>query len=120
MEILEIEGTEQTPAILLDKKSGLFEISGRSIAADSVSFYEPVLDWISRYSQNANPTTVFIFKFEYFNTATSKIVFDILARLEKIKGSQVTWAYARNNRDMEESGLDFAELVNIPFEFKMY
>jgi hypothetical protein len=120
MEVLTIEGTEQTPAIVLDKESGLFEISGRSIAADSVSFYEPVLDWISRYSQNANPSTVFIFKFEYFNSATSKIIFDILARLEKIEGSRVIWAYAGNNREMEESGLDFAELVNIPFELKMY
>jgi len=30
MEILNLEGTEDTPKIILDKKNGIFEISGRS------------------------------------------------------------------------------------------
>ena len=31
MEILNLEGTEDTPKIILDKKNGIFEISGRSL-----------------------------------------------------------------------------------------
>ena len=35
MEILNLEGAEDTPKIILDKKNGIFEISGRSLPEDS-------------------------------------------------------------------------------------
>lgn len=46
MEILNLKGTEDTPTILLDKKNGIFEISGRSLPEDSAEFYTPVIEWI--------------------------------------------------------------------------
>ena len=48
MEILNLEGTEDTPKIILDKKNGIFEISGRSLPEDSAEFYRPVLEWIEQ------------------------------------------------------------------------
>lgn len=117
---LNIKETERTPGIVLDKENGNFEIAGKSIPEDATGFFTPALAWISKYSQEANSSTEFVFKFEYYNTATGKIIFDILSALEKIEGSKVVWAYLESDRDMEDSGLDFAELVNLPFEFKAY
>jgi hypothetical protein len=57
MEILNLKGTEDTPTILLDKKNGIFEISGRSLPEDSAEFYKPVIEWINAYGAEANPTT---------------------------------------------------------------
>ena len=120
MEILNLKGTEDTPTILLDKKNGIFEISGRSLPEDSAEFYKPVIEWINTYSAEANPITEFAFKLEYFNTASSKLILDVLSALEEIKGMKVVWYFHDDDEDMEEAGQEFSELVEIPFEFKTY
>lgn len=120
MEILNLEGTEDTPKIILDKKNGIFEISGRSLPEDSAEFYRPVLEWIEKYSNDPNPNTDFVFKLEYFNTASSKLILDVLSALEDIKGMKINWYFHEDDEDMEEAGQEFAELVEIPFEFKTY
>ena len=120
MEILNIEATEDTPKIVLDKQNGIFEISGRSLPEDSAEFYGPVLEWIEKYTASPNSATVFSFKLEYFNTASSKLILDILSALEDIKGTKVDWYFHDEDEDMEEAGQEFSELVEIPFEFKTH
>lgn len=120
MEILNLEGTEDTPKILLDKGNGIFEISGRSLPEDSTDFYQPVLDWIETYAEDPNSTTEFAFKLEYFNTASSKLILDVLMALEDIDGMKIIWYFDEDDEDMEEAGEEFSELVEVPFEFKTY
>lgn len=120
MEILLLEGTEDTPKILFDKGNGIFEISGRSLPEDSAEFYQPVLDWINEYSTDPNPATDFVFKLEYFNTASSKLILDILSALEDIEGVTIFWYFHDDDEDMEEAGEEFSELVDLPFEYKTY
>jgi hypothetical protein len=120
MEIINLEGTEDTPKILLDKGNGIFEISGRSLPEDSAEFYQPVLDWIDTYKQDPNAETLFTFKLEYFNTASSKLILDVLSALEDIEGTTIHWYFHEDDEDMEEAGEEFSELVDIPFDFKTY
>lgn len=120
MEILNLEGAEDTPKIILDKTNGIFEISGRSLPEDSAEFYRPILEWIAKYGGSPNPKTSFVFKLEYFNTASSKLILDILSKLEDIQGMNIVWYYDEDDEDMQEAGEEFAELVEIPFEFKTY
>lgn len=120
MQILNLEGTEDTPKILLDKGNGIFEISGRSLPEDSAEFYQPVLEWLEEYQDNKNSTTEFVFKLEYFNTASSKLILDVLSNLEDIEGTTVVWYYHEDDEDMQEAGEEFSELVELPFEFKTY
>ena len=120
MEIISLEGTEDTPKILLDKNNGIFEISGRSLPEDSAEFYQPVLDWLEEYKGDTNPETVFVFKLEYFNTASSKLILDILSSLEDIEGCKIHWYYYEDDEDMEEAGEEFSELIDLDFEFKVY
>ena len=120
MQTLHLQGTEDTPRIILDKKNGAMEISGRSLPEDSTEFYRPVLDWIGEYATNPNATTTFVFKLEYFNTASSKVILDVLYALEDIKGIKVQWYFHDEDEDMEEAGQEFSELVEIPFEFLTY
>lgn len=120
MEILKLEGTEDTPKIMLDKKNGIFEISGRSLPEDSAEFYRPVLEWIGNYGKEPNGSTEFVFKLEYFNTASSKLILDVLSALEDIKGMKILWYFHEDDEDMEEAGQEFSELVEIPFEFRTY
>ena len=117
MEILNLEGTEDTPKIILDKKNGIFEISGRSLPEDSAEFFDPVLQWVKEYRNDPNNVTDIVFKLDYFNTASSKFIQDILAQFENVSGVKVSWFYFEDDESMEEAGNEFSEFVNIPFEF---
>lgn len=118
MEILNLEGTADTPKIILDKGNQIFEISGRSLPEDSAEFYKPVIEWIANYAKQPNSSTGFVFKLEYFNTSSSKLILDVLSALEDIEGMKIEWCYMEDDEDMEEAGKEFAELVEIPFEYR--
>ena len=120
METLKISKTDDTPEIILDKTHGIFEISGRSLPEDSVEFYSSVFQWLQHYSKEPNLATEFVFKLEYVNTASSKMVQDILSALEKIKGVTIVWYHFEDDEDMKDMGQELSELVEIPFEFKTY
>jgi O6-methylguanine-DNA--protein-cysteine methyltransferase len=120
MELIHLKGTEDTPKIVLDKSAGLFEISGRSLPEDAAEFYQPILDWLEKYATEANSSTNFLFKLEYFNTASSKLILDVLSKLEAVPGATITWYFHEDDEDMEEAGEEFSELVDVPFEFQTY
>jgi len=120
MEILKIESTEDNPQIVLDRESDILEISGRSLPEDVNTFYEPMMSWIEDYAKDPLDTTVFNFKLTYFNTASSKIILDILTQFEEMieEGHQVMvrWHYPEEDEDMMEAGEEYSEMVDVPFE----
>jgi hypothetical protein len=118
MKALVIEGTDETARIVLDKKNATFEITGRSLPEDSAEFFDPVLQWIKEYRKDPNPETNVVFRLDYFNTASSKFIQDILAQLEGLAGVKVSWYFFEDDESMEEAGIEFSEFVQIPFEFK--
>lgn len=120
MEILNIEGAEDTPKIILDKANGIFEISGRSLPEDCAEFYKPVLQWIRSYAKEANAVTEFVFNLEYFNTASSKLILDVLSALDEIEGAIIHWHYQEDDEDMMEAGEEYRDLIEIPLELKSY
>ena len=120
LQVINLEGTEDTPKIILDKESALFEISGRSLPEDSSEFYQPILNWIKEYKASPLELTTFVFQLEYFNTSSSKLILDIMSALEDIEGVKIVWYYYEDDEDMEEAGTEFSELVDLKFEFKSY
>ena len=120
MEVLAIEGTDDTPKVILDQKNGVFEISGRSLPEDAVEFYQPVLRWIDGYAKSPNPATEFIFKMEYSNTASAKLIQDVLIALAKIEGIRIVWYFQSDDEDVEEAGREFSDHVGIAFDFRSY
>ncbi|MGP8214421.1 MAG: DUF1987 domain-containing protein [Bacteroidia bacterium] len=119
MELITIESTPKTPSIKFDSKSGKLEIRGRSIPENSVEFYKPLVDCLDRYTGSpVTPTQVDI-QLEYFNTASSKCILDVLKRLETInrQGNNVNinWYYEEDDEDMKEAGEDYQAIVNLTF-----
>ena len=121
---LNIEGTSATPSILFDQQSGIFEIKGKSFPEESRSFYAPVFEWLEEYATNPNDETLFTFRLEYFNSSSSLIILEILNLLKSINNSGnkvvVSWNYLDIDEDMYEAGQEYAEMVNIPFEYKSW
>ena len=124
MDLLSIEATDETPKIILDPENNVFEFSGKSLPEDVLTFYGPVLDWLEGYGDSANKKTVFDFKLVYFNTASSKLILDILFKLEELHEAgadiSIVWYYQEEDEDMEEAGEEYADLVDVPFELRSY
>lgn len=119
MENVNIEGTAKTPTVIFEPANGLLEIKGRSIPENSTEFFKPLVDALKSFSTNASSAITVNFKLEYFNTSSSKCILDILKILESIKKTGKTvslnWYYEEDDEDMLESGENYQEIVNIPF-----
>jgi hypothetical protein len=124
MEALIIEEGISTPKVILDKEKGKFEISGQSLPEDVMSFYKPIFEWIEEYLKQPNKKTAFNFRLMYFNSASSKIILDILTLLEQLaeKGFdiEILWHYLEMDEDMLSTGKEFDEMLKIPFQFLSY
>jgi hypothetical protein len=124
MEALRIEQTDDSPEVILDHEGSCFEITGKSLPEDVVNFYQPVLDWMEEYRKNPNPKTRMDFKLTYFNTASSKLILDILMILEEMKEEGkdvlVKWISLSSDEDMQEAGREYGEMVDVPFEYATY
>lgn len=124
MEVINIEATDETPKAILDAANGVFEFSGKSLPEDVTVFYNPILEWLEEYGESPNSETKVIFKMDYFNTASSKLILDILMKLEEIHeehdGVTIEWYYREDDEDMEEAGDEFSDIVDLPFDLKEY
>ena len=124
MEKLRIEQTDDRPFIILDKENSRFEISGKSLPEDVIEFFLPVLNWLRNYKNDPAELTEFNFKLIYFNTASSKLILDILMILEEIneKGNKVVvkWHSMKEDEDMQEAGEEYEEMVDLTFEHITY
>ncbi|HPW67592.1 MAG TPA: DUF1987 domain-containing protein [Salinivirgaceae bacterium] len=118
MRPISCEATIDLPKVVFDKEKGEFLIEGLSMCEDAFHFYEPIVKWIEQYGLDPNPTTVVKFKITYFNTASSKMILDIMARFEWIyrMGHDVSiyWHYHPEDEDMEEAGEFYASRLNVP------
>lgn len=124
MQPIKIKGSDDTPTVILDKDNEIMEISGRSLPEDVAAFYDPILDWLDDYAEEPNSKTIFDFKLVYFNTASSKLLLDILLKLEDMADDGndvlVRWHYPEDDEDMEEAGEEYADIVDVPFEQVSY
>jgi SiaC family regulatory phosphoprotein len=122
MEPLQIAATEESPGINFDKQNGKFLLFGKSFPEEVKKFYNPVIYWLEEYVKDPNEESIFEFRFEYFNSATSTILLEIFYILERIianenKKVKVIWNYLEVDDDMLETGREYEEMIKIPFEY---
>ena len=118
MENIFIESTPVTPKVNFDADNGLIEISGRSIPENPIKFYTPLIEWLKKYIDAPKELTTVSMKIEYFNTSSSKLIFQILKLFEKTHSDEhkvnIKWYY--KDEDMLETGEDYQMLIKVPFE----
>lgn len=111
-----VQQEKDTPEIILDSENGIFSFIGRSIPENAVSFYKPVIEWITDYLIKPNDLTEIKFKFDYFNTASAKQIAKIMLLFEKLsKKSRVVlkWHYKLGDHEMMEEGMRYEELTDL-------
>ncbi len=124
MEIFKAQGTDDTPDVVLDPNTGHFKLTGKSFSEDVAGFFEPILDWLEKYAKSPAEKTIVELKLIYFNSASSKLLLDILLKLEEMVTTGhdvlVKWHYAEDDEDMQDAGEEYADIVEVEFEHISY
>jgi hypothetical protein len=124
MEQFYIAKTKYSPLVILNNENGEFQFSGRSLPEDAWGFYKPVIDWINLYIENPNQSTILSFEFEYLNSASSKVIIEIINMMsiliEKGLNVKVNWRYCKDDDSIMETGKIFANSSEVPFDFIIY
>ena len=124
MDSLFIDKTQDTPEVILDPTNGKFSFTGTSIPENSKKFFEPIIKWIEEYNQNPNKETFVNFKMNYFNTASTKYIFDIMVLFKEVaKAGNIlvyNWYFHQDDEDMYEAGVGFSKMVRHPFNYVKY
>ncbi len=120
MKPIRIEEVGYTPGIVLDARRNIFQMTGKACPEDAIEFYQPVVNWLEEYQKNPNSKTLFEFKLSYYNTASSKVLLNIMQHLEQLKkgGADVSinWYYYEDDEELQNAGEEFAEMINVPFK----
>ncbi|MDX9845780.1 MAG: DUF1987 domain-containing protein [Tenuifilaceae bacterium] len=121
MRVFQVEATEITPKVILNKGTSKFLLQGKCLPEDVKRFFTPVIEWFDEYIKDPNPETNFTLDFDYFNTASSKMILILLSKIRDIQKQgrvvQVTWKYPKYDVELEEAGEEFSDLLGIPFNF---
>ena len=126
MNSLKIEATTFTPEINFDIDNNILSFLKVSKPANAIEFYKPVFKFIdylekSKVKSKVIKDLIIDFKFDYFNTATAKIIYELLAKFKKIKeqgvGIIINWYYHPDDEDLLEEGEIMSEAVELPFCF---
>lgn len=118
MSILKIN--EDEAIVNLDKNTGVLEFSGKFLPQKTKEFYAPILEFLEEYIISPNEKTILSFRMDYFNTASSKKILDIMMLFEtvsKISLVEVHWYFQKDDSDIKEAGIGYSELVELPFKF---
>lgn len=124
MDALILKAGVDTPMVHFEPSTDTYIMSGKSLPEDVYAFYDPVLAWLDKFEEEVTKEAVFTMKFKYFNTASSKVILDILFKLDEIneekENIKIDWWYMTEDEDMQEAGEEYADLVDIDFTYQSY
>ena len=116
MDSIILNATEDTPKIICNI-DGTISIMGKSLTEDPITFYKPILGWITQI--NAHNLEIRV-QLEYLNTSSSKQIYNLLKLAKENRWKKtvlVKWFYDENDEDGCELGKEFESLLELPFEF---
>jgi hypothetical protein len=119
MDNIIINPTNDSPHVVCDVQ-GEFLMTGRSLPENPAKFFDPIFLWIKSYTGEKIHIK---FKLEYFNTASSKQIFNLIRAFvdnQNVKDIKVEWHYEEGDSDSLETGQHYSQLFKLPFEFIEY
>ena len=102
--------------------TGIFKISGKALPENAHEFFKPIEDWVNEYVEDPLDSTVVEMQIDYFNSAATRYIFNLLMCFEEIvengKEAKVVWFYKPNDDMIEAKGEEFESILEIPFEMR--
>ena len=110
----QLDMTEVTPQILFEENEGNFSFIGVLMPEDAFGFFAPLFDYIKVYFKNPKPETKLEINLEYFNTSSSRILYQLMKEFAHNQSEKtnitIVWKYESDDEDMEEVGKEFTLL----------
>jgi len=76
-------GNYDLPYLYFKYESGVCIMEGESYPENTIETYQPILDWLIEFMFERRRKITFDFKLHYFNTSSSKMLYEILVLLKK-------------------------------------
>ena len=121
MENFILEATRSTPAVHFDATTLVLEMKGESYPENSAKFFGPMFAWVTEaMAQGGTAPLVMNLELAYFNSSSSKILFNLFDILDKAAASgravTINWRYLEENEMALECGEEFQnEVANAVF-----
>ncbi len=120
MEKWTIEPTDRSPRVILDRQDSVLLLEGRSYPEEGMDFFDPILVRFRSIQESDNPIRVIHIRLEYYNSATTKAIADLLTALElsarRGNEAKVLWEYEADDDGIEEDIDMFRETYKLEFE----
>ena len=100
-----------SPAVDFNIETGVCILEGDSYLESPRPFYEPLINWLEKFSKEQSTPITMEFKVKYFNTSTSGFFLDMLLLLKEHENSGgdvvVNWYIDEPDSDLEEEIEDY-------------
>lgn len=111
---VQINKTSKTPYIHLCADTGVFLLEGVILPEDTFEFFNPINIYVADYLKSPNEKTRVILKLDYFNTAASRMLYNILKSFNDAFHKTVTevdFHYEDDDEDLSEVCDEFSEML---------
>lgn len=120
MRIFQIEGSENSPWVWLDEKSGVLEISGNSSFRNPFQFYRSLAKWILAFNRGDHKTKLVNVRLIFIDEASVRGLEFIFLNLYKLAGDseqlRINWYVPQGNQLIHKTGLQYHDQSKIPFK----
>jgi hypothetical protein len=122
MSVLEIPAKEAAPYVRFDEDNGILQIKGKSYDDDVVMLFNMVRGKLKAFgTTNPEKLDVNIY-LKYFNTSSSKCLFDLLTDLKDLEENDVklsiVWNFVEGDEEMGEEIEDFRDSLDMEFDIE--
>jgi len=121
---LQLDASEDTPLVDFDAETGVLKIVGRALPEDAHSFFSPLQLWVERYVDTPAIQTTVDLQIDYFNSAATRYIFNILMELEDLASSgkyvKVIWNFNKNDEMIAAKGEELESMLDIPFDMRPF
>jgi hypothetical protein len=119
MKRIRIKQTTDSPSLIIDGEVGLIRIAGKAIAHNPGTVYKKLEKEIAEYCLDPHLLSTVNIRLINLSSSASKWLYHLLKEIEKINGDEtqviVNWIYEKDNEVMLETGEDFQQIIDLPF-----
>lgn len=121
MSVLEIPAKEASPYVRFDEANSMLQITGKSYDDDVVMLFNMLRSKVKAFGANKPEKLNVHIYLKYFNTSSSKCLFDLLSDIKDIVENGNTkltmeWNFVEGDDEMEEEIEDFRDSLGMDFE----
>jgi hypothetical protein len=122
MSVLEIPAKEAAPYIRFDEENGTLQIKGKSYDDDVVMLFNMLRSKLKAFGGNKPQKLDVNIYLKYFNTSSSKCLFDLLSDLKEIESNgtklNIIWNFVEGDEEMGEEIEDFRDSLDMEFDIE--